>query len=118
MLRAVFSVAKHLNLGHRKYPISSDWNNQADRTQWRELLRMFGNVKILHIRYRLIGQLSRSLQPGEGESPVDLLPELEKISYFASEPMDDAFAPYIKARQKAGRPVTLVYHRDEDNFFW
>jgi hypothetical protein len=114
MLRGLFSVVEHLYLYRFT---SSDWNIEVDRTRWRELLRTFGNVKTLHIQNRLIEQLSRSLQPGEGESPMDLLPELQKITYSASGSLDDAFAPFIEARQKAGRPVTVL-QTDESRFLW
>ena len=108
MLRGLFSVVEHLYLKYDYRLTSSDWNIEVDRTRWRELPRTFGNVKILHIQNRLIEQLSRSLQPGEGESPLDLLPELQKISYSAFESLDYAFAPFIEARQKADHPVTVL----------
>jgi len=108
MFRTLFSRAEHLNLKYDRYFISSEWNDEADRTQWRELLRTFDNAKTLSIEYELIGQLSRSLQPGEGESPMDLLPELQKLSYYALGPSDDSFAPFIEARKRAGRLVTEI----------
>jgi hypothetical protein len=109
MLRTACSVVEKLYLKYGSRFISSEWNDKADRPQWRELLRTFGNVKTLHIHYRLIEQLSRSLQPGEGESPMDLLPELQKLLYPASETSDDAFAPFIEAHRKAGHPVTVIH---------
>jgi hypothetical protein len=109
MLRTAFSVVEKLYLKYDSRFISSKWNDEADRPQWRELLRTFGNVKTLHTHHRLIEQLSRSLQPGEGESPMDLLPELQKLLYPASETSDDAFAPFIEARRKAGHPVTVIH---------
>jgi hypothetical protein len=42
--------------------------------QWRKLLRSFSNVKILRIDRRLVGELSRSLRPDDGELPLELLP--------------------------------------------
>ena len=124
-LRTVCSAIEHLFLkydrhfqGHR---IPLEWNNEADRTYWRELLGSFNNVKTLVIDGNLVGQLSRALQPGEGESPTDLLPELQelrelresdkpdKLSYPAIGTSQIAFAPFINARQKAGRPVTMKY---------
>jgi hypothetical protein len=108
MLRMAFSVVERLNLKYDRHSISSEWNNEADRTQWRELLRTFGNVKFLYIESGLTGQLSRSLQPGEGESPMDLLPKLQKFSYSALEPSDNTFASFIEAHQKAGHLHTVI----------
>jgi hypothetical protein len=55
-----------------------------------------------------LGKISRSLQPGDGESPTDLLlPELQELSYPARSP-ENAFTPFIDARQKADRPVTVT----------
>ncbi|KAF8490533.1 hypothetical protein F5888DRAFT_1808005 [Russula emetica] len=111
MLRTVFSEVERLQLRYDRHtvPISSEGNDEADRTQWRKLLRTFGNANTLGIDYGLIWQLSRSLQPGEGESPMDLLPELQRISYSTFEPSDDVFAQFVDACQKAGRHVTVVH---------
>jgi hypothetical protein len=109
MLRAVFSPAEHLILKYHRCPIlSTGWNNEANRAQWHELLRIFDNVKTLSINYGIVGQLSRSLQPDEGESPTDLLPELQKLIYPALELSDDAFAPFVEARRKVGRLITVI----------
>jgi hypothetical protein len=122
-LGTVLSTVEHLTLEYGRYHISSEWNNEADRTQWRELFGSFGNVKILHLRalhmktphvedHELVKQLSRALQPGaEGESPTELLPDLQELSYFASGALHNAFSLFIDARQKAGRPVNVVHSR-------
>jgi hypothetical protein len=118
MLRTTFSRAERLNLKYDRHSISSEWNNEADRTQWRELLKTFGNVKFLCIEYGLTGQLSRSLQPSKGESPMDLLPKLKRFSYSALEHSDNTFAPFIEARQKAGHLCTVIrYTRSSSEIF-
>jgi hypothetical protein len=104
-LREVFSEVEGLTLGYDRIGISSQWNTEADRTHWRELLGSFGNVKALHVDSWFIDPLSRALQPGEGESFMDLLPELQELSY---SDYYNAFTEFIDARQKAGRPVTLT----------
>src|SRR5713226_1941040 len=48
-LRTMFSVLEHLTLEYCRHSISSEWNNEADRTQWRELLGSFNNLKTLHV---------------------------------------------------------------------
>src|SRR6266478_2538322 len=106
-LKTKFSVVEHLTLEYSRYYISSEWNNEADRTQWREFLGSFGKVKTLRIDKALVEQLSRSLQPDEGESPAELLPELQELSCSLFESSLDPFTPFVNARQKAGRPVTV-----------
>jgi hypothetical protein len=81
---------------------------EPDRTQWRELLGSFVNVKTLFVDGRLVEQLSGALQPGTGESPTELLPELQELSCPAMAPLFDAFTPFIDARQKAGSYVTMI----------
>ena len=109
-LRTVFSAVENPTLEYDRDNISSEWNNEADRTRWRELLGSFGNVKTLRVECGLVEQVSRALQPGEGESPTELLPELQALSYTTTTkaPPLDAFAPFIDARQKAGYPVSLI----------
>jgi hypothetical protein len=108
MLRARFSVLEHLTLQYRRHSMSSEWNNKADRTQWRELLMSFDNLKTLHVDRVLVGQLSRSLQPSNGQSPTELLPELQELSYSGRRPLRDAFTPFVYARRKAGRPMAVI----------
>jgi hypothetical protein len=89
--------------------IPSDWNDEDDPTQWRELFRVFGDLTALYMDYGLVGQRSRFLRPDEGESPTDLLPELREIWYSTTDDSDDAafFAEFVYACQNAGRPVTV-----------
>ncbi len=107
-LRTKFSVVEHLTLGYTRHSISSEWNNEADRTHWRELLRSFRKVKTLRMHRALVKQLSRSLQPSEGELPTELLPELQGLSCSALWSELDSFTPFVDARRKAGRPVTVI----------
>jgi hypothetical protein len=110
-LKSVFSSVEHLILEYERYAMSSEWHNEADHAQWRNLLGSFSNVKMLLVDAGLIGDLSRSLQLVDGEpSPVELLPELKEISYSAVDDVDEVFAPFIDVRQKAGHPVTLLRH--------
>jgi len=108
-LRAALSAVEYLTLMYLRSSISSEWHNEADRTQWRELLSPFTNVKTLTVPENLIGQLSRSLQSNDGEAPVVLLPELKVLSYPASDDTNDAFAAFIDTRQNAGHPVAVVH---------
>jgi hypothetical protein len=108
-LGQIFSTVEHLTLEHQD---SSEEHNGADRTQWRKLLRSFNNVKTLRIDDGLVKELSRSLRSDDGELPLrmELLPELQELTYSGSGDAGDApaFTSFINARQNAGRPVTLV----------
>ena len=105
-LKTVFSAVERLILGYKRPNISSEWNRQADRTHWREFLGSFGKVKTLRVEYGLVEQVSRALQPEEGDSPTELFPELQELSY-SRRAASRAFALFIDARQKVGRPLTV-----------
>ena len=109
-LGTVFSAVKYLTLQYDRHFVSSAWNNEADRTQWRELLGSFSKVKTIVVDDELVGQLSHSLQPGEGESLMELLPELQGLSYHLTDASHDVFAKFIDSRQQAGHPVTVTHY--------
>ena len=111
-LRQVFSAVEHLTLLHEVHGQSSEEHNDVDRIEWRKLLRPFSNVKTLRVKDGLVEQLSRCLRLEDGELPLDLLPELRELTYYGSRDAGGTgtFAPFIDARQNAGRPVTLVRH--------
>jgi hypothetical protein len=108
-LSQIFSTVTHLTLEYKVYNQSSEEHNGIDRTEWHNLLRSFCNVKTLHVDYGLVKELSRCLRLDNGEPPLDLLPELQGITYSGSGSAGVAFAPFIDARQSAGRPVTLMF---------
>jgi hypothetical protein len=101
-LSQVFSVVEHLTLAS-----TSEDDDMVDRTEWRKLLRSFSNVKTLHVNSLLVVELSRSLRLEDGEHPLELLPELQKLTYSGNN-NDNAFTPFTEARQNAGRAVTLI----------
>ena len=109
-LRTAFSAVEHITLRYGSdFTLLEDWENAADRSQWRELLRSFGNVKSLRVLDNdLATQVSYSLRPDDEESPLELLPELKKLEYSASMNAGHAFASFAYARRKAGHPVTLT----------
>jgi hypothetical protein len=108
-LRTVFSAVEYLSLEFSEYPTSSATDNETDRTQWRELLCSFTNVQTLRVDADFRGQISRSLQVDEGESAMELLPELKVLEYPASDIRENPFHAFIDARKNAGRPITLVH---------
>jgi hypothetical protein len=107
-LSQIFSAVEHLTLVHDDHSQSSEEHNEVDHTEWRKLLRSFSNVKTLDIDDGLVGELSRCLRLEDGEHPLELLPELQDLTYPAGSDADDAFTPFIVARHNAGRPVTLI----------
>jgi hypothetical protein len=74
-LSTAFYAVEHLSLEYARHVVSSEWNNEADRTQWCGLLGPFGKLKTGFVDGDLVGQVSCALQPGKGESPTELLPE-------------------------------------------
>lgn len=111
MLRTILLDVEHLALDYDRHNISLWWGAVAHQIHWRELLGTFQHAKTLHLRFWLVEQLASALQPGGEESPTELLPELQELSYLlvpgTGSPYD-TFAGFINERQKAGRPVTVV----------
>jgi hypothetical protein len=103
----LLSVVEKLTLNHVEHNRSSEWHNEVDRTQWRELLRPFSNVKVLHLQNELVLEFSRSLHMEGDEMPLELLPSLEELSHSGPD-VDGAFNRFIDERQTAGHPVRLV----------
>ena len=107
-LSTVFSAVELLTLEHEVHNQSSEEHNEADHTEWHKLIGPFINVKALHIAEGLVKELSRCLRLDDGEPPLELLPELQELTYFGGGNTGDAFTSFIDARQDAGRPLTLV----------
>jgi hypothetical protein len=107
-LSHLFSAVDHLTLKHKVHRLSSEDHNAVDHTEWRKLLGSFGNTKTLWVSSGLVEQLSRCLELEDGELPLELLPELQELTYSVSGNTGDAFTPFVNARQNADRAVTLV----------
>ena len=103
----VLSTVENLTLAQRVHSRSSEEHSEVDRSEWRKLLRSFSNVKTLRVGNGLVKDVSRSLRLENGEDPLELLPELQSLTYSGIGDTD-AFTSFIDARQNAGRPVTLV----------
>ncbi len=94
-----FSDTEYMAKGH----------NEVDRTtEWHKLLRLSSNVKTLSVEGGLVGELSRSLRLDNEEHPLDLLRELQEVTYSGSGNVGDAVTSFIGAHQTAGLPVTMV----------
>jgi hypothetical protein len=106
-LGQISSTVKHLTLQHEADSRLYDEYNEVDHAEWAKLLRSFSNVKTLQVDDGFVDELSRSLQHGGGFS-LELLPELQELTYSGSGDTGDLFTSLIDARQSAGRPVTVV----------
>ena len=107
-LSQVFSAVEHLTLEHREHSQSSEEHNEVDRTEWRRLLRPFNNVKTLRIENGLVDDLSRCLQLEDRDLSLEVLPELQELTYYGGGNIGDTFAPFVDARRNAGRTITSV----------
>ena len=107
-LGQVFCVLDHLVLEHQVHTRSSEEHNEIDRAEWRKLLGPFRKVKTLRIAKGLVEAVSRCLQLEDGELPLDLLPELEELTFPQDDNNGDAFTPFISARENTDHAVTVV----------
>ncbi len=107
ILSPLFSEVVDLFLFYKEHSLSSVWHNQADHTQWRELLGSFRNVKTIRVHNGLVGEVSRSLR-SDGERPLELLPELKELVCPAGRVEDKTFSAFIHEREVAGQPVNLI----------
>jgi hypothetical protein len=106
-IRAAFSEVDSLILENET---SLEWHEElADRTQWRTFLGSFSNVRTLHVSGGRIEELVRALQPDDGETPIELLPELTVLSYSMSSYVGESCRSFLDIRRNAGRPVTLAH---------
>ena len=107
-LSQIFSTVEHLTFTHKFHSQSTEEHNEVDWAEWRKLLRSFSNVKTLRVDDGLVRELSRCLRLEDGEYPLELLPELQELTYPGSGDANDLFTSFADARQNAGRPLTLI----------
>jgi hypothetical protein len=103
----ILSVVENLTLSHMAHDRPSEFNNEVERSQWRELLRPFSNVKTLWVSdpNQLFVGLFKSLCSEIGEMALELLPNLLELQRLGGWSIDDILIPFIAERQAAGRPV-------------
>jgi hypothetical protein len=77
-LGPVLAGVQRLTLGFHKDG-TMPWQDEIDLEKWHELLRTFAGVQRLRLSGDLVGDLYRFLQLGEGELPLDLLPQLREL---------------------------------------
>jgi hypothetical protein len=89
----------------------NSWQQKPGREAWRELFRVFDNVKTLRAAGRFVGELQKALAPyanDEGPGSTALLPMLQEIVSHVRYGPEDDFAAFVQARQMAGSPVRVV----------
>jgi hypothetical protein len=106
-LSPLLSVVEQVAFSYEEHNQSSEWHNDVDRSQWRELLRPFTNTKTIRVPDGLVGKIFRSLPSDDGEPPLELLPNLEEVEYSGGSDARDAFTTFLNERQVAGHPVNL-----------
>ena len=114
VLNPLFSTVVDLTLDYRSQKPSLDQHNQSDRTQWRQLLGSFGNVRTLRVHDGLVGEVSHCLA-SDGEPVLEILPNLKTLvsSMGRSRDGDEkTFAKFVHDREVAGLPIDLI----EDTF--
>ena len=107
VISLLFSTVVDLTLDYRSHTLSSEWHNQADRTQWRELLRSLRNVEVLRVHDGLVGELSRSLAL-DGKAPSKLLPKLKTLVCPIGSGVNRTFARFVRDRNVMGMPIDLI----------
>jgi hypothetical protein len=114
-LNPLFTPVGHLTLDYYGHFLSSEWHNEVDHTQWRELLRSFRSVKNLAVDNKLVEGLARSLSKNDAEPPLELLPGLHELRIFGRGDPGDGFTPFINARQVSGYPICFIVECEPDS---
>jgi hypothetical protein len=106
-LSPLLSVVEQVTFSYQEHKQSSEWHNNSEQIQWRELLGLFTNAKVIHVQGDLVGKIFCSLRSDDGEPPLELLPNLEEVGYSGGSDIRDAFTTFLNERQVAGHPVSL-----------
>jgi hypothetical protein len=111
-LGTIFTTVENLTLEFARGDLPFDTSTEVEpvtRTgAWREILQSFRDVRTLLVDDKTTGEVSRSLVLDDGGSPMDRLPDLKELSYFACDDVGGAFTAFSDARQKSGRPAILI----------
>ena len=109
-IREVFAEVESLTLEDKiRYRYYKGYAAHT-KPHWREFLKSFNKVQTLHVSGDgLIQWLSRSLQPHDGESVIELLPMLRVFSCPTNSYVGESCRSFISIRQNAGYPVTISH---------
>jgi hypothetical protein len=84
--------------------------NEVDSSQWLELFRPFGAVRVLYVFKRLEPVVAAALLELKGERTMEVLPELQSLFLDEPEPSgsaQDVMEPFVTARQLSDRPIVV-----------
>ena len=107
VLSPLFSTMVDLSLDYRSHTLPSDWHDQADYSQWRELLGLFRNVETLRVHDGLVRDVSHCLE-SDGEPASEILPELKTLVCPIGSRDEKTFSRFVHDRDVAGLPIDLV----------
>ncbi|KAH9958566.1 hypothetical protein BC827DRAFT_554469 [Russula dissimulans] len=80
-LSTVFPMVEDLSLECEGHRITPELYQDADRTVLRELLVSFGGLRTLRMNDGFVPLLTRSRQVDNGDSHIELVPELRELPY-------------------------------------
>ena len=97
---------------------SCDWQDDIDNSQWLEFFRPFTTVNVLYISSEFTTSIALGLQKLVKLRLTRVLPTLKTLfleDTLLSEPVREAIAQFVAARQHASRPITISrWEREED----
>ena len=103
---------ERLNIrGYIYDPKNNVWIDDEESSQWLELLHPFVAVRdlVLPLQLPVASRVATALRELTGSTVTEVLPALRRIFVdpFNVEPIQEALAPFITARQLSGQPVSL-----------
>ncbi|KAI0289840.1 hypothetical protein BC826DRAFT_587246 [Russula brevipes] len=124
---ALLMPIEELILGFHKAELPQEWRDEVDPALWRALLAPFRQVRTLRIHVALAADLGPALGPPPpqpdtagglallgAELEQQLFPELRTVLLLHGDEeapvlaaASEAFGAFIKARNRAGRPVNV-----------
>ena len=96
------------------------WQDDAENSQWLELLHPFTAVKNLYLSKEFTPRIASVLQELVGERVEETLPALRGLfleDVELSGPVQDAIGQFVAARQLSGHPIA-VSHWGKDQDEW
>jgi hypothetical protein len=106
ILGGLDSIVEELILCHEEFTTrSSEWHTEVDRTQWRDLLRRFSNIKVLGVQNEFVEEVGRSLPSKNEEMALDILSNLKELRLPRERKNGAACRRFIEQRRAAGHPV-------------
>jgi hypothetical protein len=107
-LSPICTAVGHLTLDHYGHFLSSEWHDEVDLDQWRELFRSFPSVETLVVDNGLVEKVCRSLLVGDKEPPQELVPGLKELRVFGGGDPSDGFMPFLDSRLVSGQPLRFI----------